>query len=100
MEKILCAAIHYHDGIIHEFQPDNISRGFVLSGYRHNNINYLHYNLIYSDRGSNTEGFLTQKNRFVDRHEAVVIAMNANQLLDPEYLERGTSYELSSKDLY
>jgi hypothetical protein len=37
--RILCAAIKYDDGEYHPHQPVNIKTGFVVSGYRHCQIN-------------------------------------------------------------
>ena len=47
--------------------------------------------------GEYVQGFLTNKNRFVDRREGYIIAELTNQLNDRS---RGGSIELYSEDLY
>jgi len=87
-EHILCAAIHYND---HEptwrgdGQPVNIKTGFVLCGYRHDNIIAIAATLlgIPTRQPDATQGFLTSGNRFVGREEAATIAKAANQLIPP-----------------
>jgi len=87
-EYILCAAIHYDD---HEQtwegdgNPVNIKTGFVLCGYRHDNIMKLAATQlgIPTQRPIATQGFLTSRNRFVDREEAADIARAADQLIRP-----------------
>lgn len=86
-EYILCAAIHYDDGEI------NIKRrcknypetGIVICGFRHADvIGILPTNNSMRDDGKEykcTQGFITNKGRFVDREEAYLIAKEANQLL-------------------
>jgi len=83
-EYILCSAIYFDDGIEYVHQPINIVSGYVICGHRHHNcfmtISILCKNIIESDRFNNeTQGFLTNLNRFVDRNEAGIIAFNAGQ---------------------
>ena len=40
-EKILCAANYYNDCQTYKNQPINISKGFVICGYRHNHVNSI-----------------------------------------------------------
>lgn len=104
-EYIVCAANHYDDGIEHVHQPFNIKTGFVICGQRHHNCVYI-FSLIVKDfprektvqlmRAEN-DGFLTSKNRFVDRHEALIIAKAANQL-NNEYLNERIG--LHSENIY
>ena len=66
-EYILCAAISFDDTIIAGYRHDKcfaILKTF-LGAYKPKNI---------------TQGFLTSKNRFVDRYEANKIAINAKQI--------------------
>jgi len=50
-----------------------------------------------AESGESVQGFLTNKNRFVDREEAYLIAEAAGQLNDRP---RGGSLQLFSEDLY
>lgn len=91
-EEIICAAIHYNDGLDYGSQPENIDSGFVVGGRRHDACIGILYGLGY-DLSSDyrTEGFITTFNRFVDRHEGAYIAKDAGQAQ--------TDY-LFSEDLY
>ena len=83
-EKIMCAAIWYQDNKKHPHQPENVEEGYVICGHRHHNIIYIqHLAKIKVSHWGNTrwcQGFLTDKNRFVDRVEAHQIAINSGQL--------------------
>jgi hypothetical protein len=96
MEKILCAAIHYDiDSSLRVHQPKNIKGGFVICGHRHHNI-IATYNILTGGNTKNEiQGFLTSKGRFVDRKEAMAIAIEAGQ-----FESDGGSSELYSEDLY
>lgn len=50
-----------------------------------------------AESGDNEQGFLTSKNRFVSREEALQIALKENQVLDLKEI-RGN--RLFSEDLY
>lgn len=106
LEKIVCAANHYDDGKKHAHQPNGIKTGFVICGLRHHNciyifelfcasINNRERNLL---KQSCLQGFVTTKNRFVGREEAMQIAINAGQVqernLHADYIG------LFSEDLY
>lgn len=83
-EYILCAAIWFDDGIEHPHQPKNIPTGLVLCGHRHHCI-FPQTQMLVSERkkeaniNRETQGFLTNANRFVDRIEAGEIAFKAKQ---------------------
>lgn len=83
-EYIICAAIHFQDGNKYEHQPINIETGFVVCGRRHHNC-YLSLAIIKNEDvsrlsfGKNIQGFLTSKDRFVDRKEAGAIAFAQGQ---------------------
>lgn len=98
-EWVLCAAIHVNDGFQYQGQPDNILKGYVLPGYRHSNCFSLLRHLDELRGGSFIgevhQGFLTSKNRFVDRRIAFNIARKAEQLKN----EKGPEC-LTSEDLY
>jgi hypothetical protein len=97
MEYILCAAIWFDDGEQYEHQPKNITTGLVFCGYRHGCI----FQQIGGTMGERKQlgiyekeqGFLTNRNRFVDREEAAKIALQANQIAEP-------LLRLFSEDLY
>lgn len=102
-EYILCAAIWYKDIPIKKHIPDNVlpkncDRGLVFCGHRHPHAMYTMVSVTglrscESEVGENIQGFLTNKNRFVDREEAAIIAYDAGQI--KEELPR-----LFSEDLY
>jgi hypothetical protein len=111
-EYILCASIHFDDGIKHDHQPKNIETGFVVCGRRHHNcymtlksigdvIGFEHaiktmINGIENKRDG--QGFLTNLDRHVDRKEGYLIAKKAGQLL--HNLHDATNPILISEDLY
>lgn len=79
-EYILCAAIHYKDGIRRIHQPKNIRSGFVICGFRHSNCIMTLRNMVPTNNNNSTQGFLTSKNRFVDRQKAAKIAFKSDQI--------------------
>lgn len=87
-ERVLCAAIHVEDGKPRPHQPT--TTGIVYCGHRHHNIfDQLQpaFGLLESDRKgagvlSETQGFLTSTGRFVNRKQAMKIALAADQLLE------------------
>lgn len=107
-ERILCAANWYKELPLIKpevlqprgFAPYNIDKGVVLCGWRHPNCLYQKVaitGLSDSQSGENEQGFLTSKNRFVGREEALLIARSANQIIDESNV-RGN--RLHSEDLY
>ena len=108
-EKIICSAIHFDDGEEYLHQPTNTPTGVTVCGMRHHNcfmtvaIIVNHYDRKedgkkYCFHGfKETQGFLTNKNRFVDRKEAQIIALREDQVLDKNQL-RGDI--LFSEDIY
>lgn len=94
-EYILCAAIWYKDGKPYHGQPINIDNGFVVSGYRHHSIIGT-LGLVfdfYTSKIEHVQGFLTSKNRFVDRVEGMEIARALGQT-------DSDKAKLFSEDLY
>lgn len=93
-EKILCSAIWFNDGTKHPHQPRNIEEGFVVCGRRHHNCYALVQSIgkalgydktLIVKKGISLErreiqGFLTDKDRFVDREEASAIALESGQI--------------------
>lgn len=109
-EYILCAAVWYKDIPLVKpeileprgFRPYNVDRGLVVSGWRHGNCIYQMVAItglrdIPAEVGESVQGFLTNKNRFVDREEGWKIAEAADQINDRV---RGGSRSLFSEDLY
>ncbi len=86
-EYILCAAILFKDGIVHEHQPENVDSGLVVCGMRHHNCYYTVFGLnerytdhLHEANNKAIQGFLTSKNRFVKRREAGEIAFLSGQI--------------------
>jgi hypothetical protein len=108
-ERIYCAAIWYKkinlNFPIGFRNPENITEGIVILGHRHGDVIRNVYNLTglrtvengENSVGENIQGFLTNKNRFVDRKEAANIAIKANQIID---LGRFNPNQLYSEDIY
>ena len=91
-EYILCAAIWYKTLPLIKpevlelrgFRPYNVDKGIVFSGWRHPNCMYQMVAItglrsVPIESGEYVQGFLTNKNRFVDRKEGGEIAFAANQ---------------------
>lgn len=98
-EYIICAAIHYQSLLMGKLthHPKNVDSGFVVCGHRHSNIIELTHKLCgFSLHDSDIQGFLTSKNRFINRKEATIIAREANQLSKPHY----EGQELYSENIY
>ena len=94
-EKLLCAAIWYKDYESPVHNVKNIEKGIVLCGYRHGFI-MGQFKALTGKRTpsfNHEQGFLTSKNRFVDRVEAREMFIKAGGI--PEF-----SKELYSEDLY
>jgi hypothetical protein len=96
-EKILCAAIWYNDGNVHEHSPKNIDTGYVMCGRRHHNIIALHFELTGKPTRNAIQGFITSEDRFVNRMEAECIAYEAGQV---SYEHYNSNKQLYSEDLY
>lgn len=103
-ERVLCAAIWYKDldrmsdkwtpiaeGYL---RPHNITRGIVICGYRHPSCMYTMIAItgkrsVETECGEYEQGFLTNRNRFVDREEAAQI-----------HIANGGTLGYSTKELY
>jgi hypothetical protein len=90
-ERIICSAIWFDDSNNHVHQPINIKSGFVICGMRHHNCfttlsvlsDYDFKKVTEFKKGMinhEVQGFITTKNRFVDREEAAIIAFNSGQI--------------------
>jgi|APSaa5957512576_1039674.scaffolds.fasta_scaffold03230_10 hypothetical protein len=98
-EYIICSAIWFDDGIDHEDMTIGGKTGFVICGRRHHNC--FHTDSILDPKRKyikfeKEQGFVTNKNRFVDRNEAVDIAFDAGQT----YERTPHSMGLFSEDLW
>lgn len=103
-EKILCAAVNFKDGKKHINQPSGIEEGFVVSGYRHGDCKKFIAGILgfYSkseDSNYVVDGFLTSHNRFVDRKEALKIALSQDQIKDTKLIDMDMGV-LTSENLY
>ncbi len=87
-EYILCAAIHDPADIDMAGQP------LIYCGQRHCNILWQNKSI---SRNPYHQGFLTSKGRYVSREEALIIALENEQVMDITQI-RGKS--LYSEDLY
>jgi len=96
-EYILCAAVWFNNDTAYQHQPKNIKTGLVVAGRRHHNCFTTAF--LLNDKKkvntfrSNTQGFITNLDRFVDRKEAGDIAFKAKQIKKPTDC-------LMSEDLY
>ena len=102
-EYILCAGTYIDNGVVYDGQPENIERGFVLFGHRHdspmgNYINLLEKYYPLKENKLMVNGFLTSKNRFATREEAYIIALKAGQIEKKNTEEKYPI--LISEDLY
>lgn len=90
MERILISAIWYKDLVLKRVfdcnvLPVNCDRGLVFCGFRHPHCMYTMISItglrsVAPEVGEYVQGFLTDKNRFVDREEGAEIAFYANQI--------------------
>ena len=93
-EYILCAAIWLKTDNRVVYSPTNIDKGIVFCGWRHCSIFAL-LNTLYPDGNKCcVQGFLTTKNRFLDREEAKKLAIESGQITDT------ISSVMTSEDLY
>ena len=99
-EYIICAATWFDDEIDRELPELNGKTGYVIAGRRHSNVAFtisvLSPNGAIRRQPKEVDGFLTNKNRFVDRKEAADIAFKAGQIAQPTTHPLG----LYSEDLY
>lgn len=81
-EYIICAAIWIKDGKQYVHQPKNIESGLVICGRRHHNC-FTVLSELKPDWKDNTpdieQGFMTSKDRYLDRKESALIALERTQ---------------------
>lgn len=94
-EQVICAAIWYKNDLKYLHQPKNVQKGVVICGRRHHNCVQIRslISVGINQQCRSVEGFITTKDRFVDRKEAAIIAYDAGQV---EY----ETLELFSENLY
>lgn len=95
-ERILCAAIWYKDFDAPVHTVENLDKGVVLCGFRHGMVISQCTSLLGKrqfEMGESIQGFLTTKNRFLDRKEAHKLFVENGGV--PEFKD-----ELYSEDLY
>jgi hypothetical protein len=101
-EYIIAAAVYINDGNDYLFKPYNIDKGYVLSGWRHACI----WETLKATTGKVQhefgkmnvdwiDGFLTNKNRFLNRKESFDLVSKNEQLTKPLI-----GSELTSEDLW
>lgn len=91
-EYIICAAIHFESNKVQAHQPRNITHGLVVCGRRHHNC-FATVATFEVKMKEIEQGFITSKDRFVDRKEAALIALAVGQIKEPRDI-------LFSEDLY
>lgn len=104
-ERIICAAVWYKEihvikNIPEHSNPKNCPTGLVFCGHRHAQCIYTKCSITGlrdCESGEEEQGFLTSKNRFVSREEALIIALRENQVID---LSQVRGDRLFSEDLY
>jgi len=107
-EYILCSAVWYKDIELKQIfdsnvNPVNVNRGLVFCGFRHCHCMYTMCSVtglrsVQSEVGEYVQGFLTSKNRFVNREEAMLIAIESKQL--KESIMNTNNRDLFSEDLW
>lgn len=89
IEYVACAAIWYKDQPTAKILPVNIDKGVVVCGLRHGHCIHTFVALtskrsVIPECGEYVQGFITNKDRFVDRKEADEIAFKAGQIDKPD----------------
>ena len=97
IEYVMCAANYYNDGKDHFYQPYNIDKGYVIGGWRHSccGMTFMALNPTAKRWDDCEQGFLTTKNRFLTRAEALTLVRENGQLIKPLI-----GSELTSEDLW
>jgi hypothetical protein len=81
-EYVMCAANHLNDGEDYHFQPYNIDKGIVFCGWRHSCIMQQYSKGYWVDfKDTEVQGFLTNKNRFLTRKQALELVRENGQLI-------------------
>lgn len=88
MEKIFTACIRYK-------RKSSPNKYWYAVGPSHSSCYHVFSCLEIYDRYDEVEGFQTEEDRFVDRHEAYQIAKNAGQLIREDPNEILKSYNIN-----
>ena len=82
-EYVMCAANYYDNGMDYKFKPYNINKGYVICGWRHANCgeSFMTVNPNAKSWDDCEQGFLTNKNRFLTRSEALELVKTNGQLI-------------------
>jgi hypothetical protein len=91
-EYVMCSACYVNDDIDHLYKPYNIDKGLVYSGWRHPSI---FETMPKGTPHTCIQGFLTTKNRFLTRNEALTLVKSNGQLT-----ANIIGGELTSEDLW
>lgn len=105
-ELITSAAIWYKDLQTATFKPTNIDKGIVVCGYRHAHIieivkhlsNLRTVQIAEDGVGESEQGFMTNQNRFLNRIEAMGLALKNGQAIESKLGNKLIG--LFSEDLY
>ena len=91
MPKLVAAAI--------KFYPKDSTYPQIVCGKRHCDcLEWMFKHQVEYDKQTHIQGFLTEDNQFIDRYEAMDIALEEEQLLDPEIYQSGKP--LFSEDVW
>lgn len=91
MAKLVAAAI--------KFYPKDSNYPQIVCGKRHCDcLEWMFKHRVEYNKQTHIQGFLTEDNQFVDRYEAMDIALEEEQLLDPYIYKPGKP--LFSEDLW
>lgn len=103
---ITCTAIWYLDLPTQAHLPKNITKGVVVCGHRHgnciattkalSNLRTVHFAI--DGVGESIQGFLTSAGNFVNRLEAMEIALNSGQVTENQLGNKLIG--LFSEDIY
>jgi len=83
IEYVMCAAIWVDDDTEYHNQPYNIPIGVVYCGWRHPCVMYQYRSTFPVATVKEVQGFLTTKNRFLNRAEALILVLENGQLTKP-----------------
>ena len=90
MPKLIAAAI--------KFYPKDSKYPQIVCGERHCDcFEWMFKHQVEYDKQTHEQGFLTNQNQFVDRYEAMYMAMDCGQI---EYDENKEGKPLFSEDLW
>lgn len=98
-EIIICSAIWYKELPTPVYRPINVNEGIVFCGHRHTHCLYQMVAMTgkrQCEVGEEVQGFLTNKNRFVDRFEGAKIALSSGQIKELTYSKK----RLYSEDIF